>query len=292
MDKINICKECGTENEECYIYCKNCGAPLNAEKAQTERLNNFRHRKKQKNTVFENNSQNPNFSHGAADNFDGNSENPNFSHGASSFYDGVNSNFSHNEENRRTDAYAYAVPENICGVSTEDMAYFVGIKANEIIPKFAKMEAEQTRISWCWPAAVLGFLIGPLGSALWFLYRKMYKAAGLLLIFGAALLCAAELIPEWLVNIGIAQDFVLVSKTGFLQIIRITFCLVTGLFGYHIYLQHAIKKIRGYCAFACDPRYYKIGLSAIGGTSGGMAALGVLAIFAVTAIISVFIKLI
>lgn len=292
MDKMNICKECGTENEECYIYCKNCGSVLNPEKVKNERLNNFKHRSKQEKTAFEDSSQNPNFSHKTTGYTDGNAENPNFAHNTSSFFDGGNPDFSHNTEYRRAETYSYAVPENICGISTEDMAYFVGIKANEIIPKFARMEAEQTRISWCWPAAVLGFLIGPLGCALWFLYRKMYKAAGLLLVFGALLLCAAELIPEWLINIGIAQNFVLAFKTGFLQLIRIAFCLITGLFGYNAYLRHAVKKIRSYCAFACDPRYYKIGLSAVGGTSGGMAALGVLAIFAITAIISVFIKLI
>ena len=33
MDK-KICPECGTENEQEYIYCKNCGTPLDCKKAE------------------------------------------------------------------------------------------------------------------------------------------------------------------------------------------------------------------------------------------------------------------
>ena len=70
----------------------------------------------------------------------------------------------------------FIIPETE-GIPNEEVATFVGRKAGKIIPKFAKMQATNSKISWCWPVAILSYFFGPVGAAFWYLYRKMYKMA-------------------------------------------------------------------------------------------------------------------
>ena len=188
--------------------------------------------------------------------------------------------------------------DNISGVPTEEVALFVGKKAYKLLPKFSKMEFTGSKISWCWPVAVLGYLFGPLGAAIWFFYRKMYKPALLLSLIGAVLTIITTVLSGGSgMDFGAAYDAMLngdmnayldalegsVNRSDILVNISSLLstatdwatCILCGLFSYYLYRNHCIQKINDYKAVQADNRYYKIGLASIGGVSGGMAVLGI-----------------
>ena len=71
------------------------------------------------------------------------------------------------------------------------------------------------------------------------------------------------------------------------SVINIVTAVLAGLFSLRFYKSFAVEKIKEYRVTGGDPRYYKIGLSALGGTSGGMAFLGVVIIVLTSAAASV-----
>lgn len=285
MDKW-ICSECGTENEKEYIYCKNCGAKSVSEQERCADKTDY---------GFKNN---PNFTHNENFYNTPNGENPNFSHQSSPFVNnGYNSQYQGYESAEEPQI------ESIGGIPTDEIALFIGNKANKILPKFAKMELTGTKTSWCWPAAVLGFCFGPMGSALWFFYRKMYKAALILLAVGAALnilltvfSCSttADRLNGFFntLDIRYSQDASAKNKNTVSDrisddveyIVNVATCIVTGLFGFFLYKKHAVKKIKGYREYNSDPRYYRLGITAVGGTSPGMTVLGIAAFILVQSV--------
>ncbi len=249
-----ICKECGTENEQEYIYCKNCGASLEKKEEKTY--------EQPPQTNFNNTS---NYTYNEP------------------FYDGV---------------------------TPAEMTLFIGKKANEILPKFQKMKITDSKISWCWPLALLSFVFGPFGAALWFFYRKMYKYAFIFSGIGftlSAIIAAltfnqTNLLTDTLMDAFMSGDFqnfmqiiesVDTTETGLAlisgalqDIVDISTSVVTGIFGYHIYMSHCIQKIQSYKFNHNDPRFYQMGLSAVGGVSGGMLGLGFLIMLGTEAVIS------
>lgn len=59
-------------------------------------------------------------------------------------------------------------------------------------------------------------------------------------------------------------------------VINLTLAIVFGLFGCCIYKKKAVKSIRKYQAGCVNPQYYRFGLAATGGTSGGLVAIGII----------------
>lgn len=255
-----VCHKCGTQNESEYEYCKNCGAAL-----KTEKTNDEPHYRNAYNNQAYSNHAYTNQAYG---------------------YNTYNQNF---------------VLETIEGVPSEDVATFIGKKSYEIIPKFTKMEITASKTSWCWPAAILGFLFGPLGSAIWFFYRKMYKIALIFAAIGVITGAAVSLISGPLVDNEVLQN----AKDNFYNgdyqsfydaidealssndtvrsniadtvesAVNIASMIVAGIFGFYWYKKHCVNSINRYRNMSVDPRYYKIGLASIGGSSSGMAVLGV-----------------
>ncbi len=254
----NICPRCGTENEPEYSFCKNCGTPLNTATNQNE------------NNTYSN-TTNTNYTNPPV----------------------TNEGF------------------NFGGITAEEMTLFVGKKSNEIIPKFAKMEVTNSKISWCWPVAILSLFFGASGASLWFFYRKMYKPATLFAILGAVLTVITsivtgvispdltEMLNEVLEsgdinaiinsfsNVSPAQMLIYTTTTFFNDMIEIVIFILCGLFGYHIYKNHCIEKIHNFKIHQAESPYYKLGLSSIGGVSGGMMALGIIIMVVVANISSI-----
>lgn len=249
-----ICAECGTENEEQYVYCKNCGAPLKREEREEKR--------------YEGGRVNYAPVHNTAEDFKG----------------------------------ADFTADGIADIPRDEISAFIGQKAFKIWPKLSKMEITHSKASWCWPAAVLGFIFGPLGAALWFFYRKMYKPAALLSVLGAVIGVAVTVMTMGNTTIDMSaflNSFTQGDFTGALNSVEATesvwstvasfiedassiaTCILCGLFGYHIYKEHCVKKIHAFRAMQADSRYYSFGLASIGGVSGGMLALGILIMLAV-----------
>lgn len=262
----NICEVCGTENEEEYKYCKNCGSSLKQQATENE-------------------------PEGSATPLN---EEP-----------VVNNSFN--------------ITNDFDGVSAQEMAIFVGKKAEKILPKFSKMQLIDSKVSWAWPVAILGYFLGPMGSALWFFYRKMYKPAVILAVIGAVItiitgvmsLGGGELIPEAAINafaegnfeqafeifnngaddVTISQKILDASASFIKETANILTCVITGIYGYYIYKKHCIKKITEYRALIADNRFYKIGLASVGGQSVGMLVVGILLMVAAESVVN-FVSLI
>ena len=157
-----------------------------------------------------------------------------------------------------------------------------------------------SKISWHWPAAVLGFLFGPFGSAIWCFYRKMYKVAFILVAIGillSGITCAltyndstlaleeiikasrlesVEEMLEALENIDRADSVGTTAAEYISDFVGTVTAIAMGIFANWLYKCSCVDKIRKYQQSGLDRRYYKLGLSAVGGTSSGMLALGIL----------------
>lgn len=258
MDK-NICPKCSTENEAEYAYCKNCGTSLGG-MPEPEREP----------------KQNP--------------------------YSGQ----AYSQPQRPQQPYTppvyvqtpptneYTAEDTIDGIPVSDMTTFVGKKSNVVIPKFMKIQILGSKSAWCWPAAIWSFCLGPIGAAIWFMYRKMYKLA---IIFAAvaiafsAVTYAIEPPNESALNMDVGStetfnalleeildeeeeltlsDYIL-SWIGI--VVSIATITVTGIYGWYWYKQHSVNKIYSYRASNPDHRYYQFALCSMGGTSVGPAIL-------------------
>ena len=258
MEENKICSECGTENEEKFVYCKNCGKELEPQK-------------------FEQN--------------DYNTTSNNQPYGQYGYND-------------------FIIPETE-GIPNEEVAAFVGRKAGKIIPKFAKMQATNSKISWCWPVAILSYFFGPVGAAFWYLYRKMYKMATIFFAIAILLSVAVSFVPsslfgeeretvsyeeifdtyenyangeidfeEYMNKISYyMEDMAITNPIS--QVTDIIFLVITGLFSYHWYKNKVIKSIKNIKATHTDSKYYYFALAANGGTSGGAVVLGAIIYYAI-----------
>ncbi len=249
-----ICKECLTENEQEYAYCKNCGNKLEEKTKKEDNINI---------PPFNPNSTNTPFG-----------------------------------------------DTGVEEISAEELSLFIGKKASNILPKFQKMELTNSKISWCWPVAVLSFFFGPFGAALWFFYRKMYKNALIFSVIGAAISIIVSLLTfnesnalfdnvtqailsgnfEYAIttfrNLDTFKTAFSILATTFQNLVEIATTIYTGIFGYNLYKKHCLEKIRVYKNSQTDNRFYKMGIAAIGGVSSGMLVLGLLIMFGTDYLIS------
>lgn len=281
MDK-KICSDCGTENEKEYIYCKNCGAPLSSVKkeetppsAPTGGFAPEHNNAAPEYTAYTSHTQQSEYTYNPPG--------------------GVNYT-----------PYGAYTGYGIDGIPAEDITFFVGKKSAEIMPKFMKMEITRSKTSWCWPAAILGFIFGPMGAALWFLYRKMYKTAIILLAVGALLTFTTaamtydtnsadigsvfdaitsgdlEAFSDAINGIGKTQTALDIAAGAVEDIANLATCIITGIFGFYAYKEHCVKTIRNFRQSIVDQRYYRMGLASLGGVSGGMLAVGIICMIVVT----------
>lgn len=258
-----MCHECGTENENEYLYCKNCGADLSkSEDSYTEANSGY-----------------------TASGFSGN----------------------YTDEKSRVDNF---IADSIDGIPMEQIGLYVGKKSDYYCRKFSKMELTQSKVSWHWPAAVLGLLLGPFGSAIWCFYRKMYKVAFILVAIGI-LFAGITSVLTYDANISTLEDIIKASQLDSIDEMLEAFenidntssvgttaveyisdfvdtatAIFMGIFANWLYRRSCVDKIRKYQQSGLDQRYYKLGLSAVGGTSGGMLAVGILIMITVENLLS------
>lgn len=203
--------------------------------------------------------------------------------------------------------YKYnSLPNEIDGIPTEEVQSFVARNQMKILDKFAKMSVTGSKISWCWPAAILSIFFGFFGAAFWLFYRKMYKYGTIAMAIGLLILGVNTAIT-YTANIelfdalakaiyslqGSTPDIEKISSifTNSLtdystakSVLLSNFITETatylsaifyGMFGMYLYKKHAIKKISAYRAINIQSDYYAFGIKSIGGTSSGFAALSV-----------------
>ncbi len=286
MDK-KICSECGVANENDYTYCKNCGAPLVKSGPKPEFIGDAAENKADAGS-FDTNANTGGYTppYGT----------PNY--GEANYW----------PYNTYT---SYAID----GVPAEDVAFFVGKKSADVMPKFMKMEITHSKVSWCWPAAILGFIFGPLGAAIWFFYRKMYKialillAAGTVLSFTTAALTYnvgtqdmkgifesisegdADALLEAFRSIEAGETALTLLASGINELANLAVCILCGLFGFYAYKNHCVRSIKGFIQNGIDQRYYRMGLASLGGVSGGMMAVGIISMIVIENIVSTVINI-
>ncbi len=268
-EKNTFCRDCGTENEPQYVYCKNCGTPLKAAPKNEGYTEDF---------------------------------------------------YKNGEPFDRGQSF---VDED--GIATEELMAFIGRKAPAFMRRFEMMRQKGNSLSWCWPTAILGLLFGPLGSALWFFYRKLYKAAWMLVAIGtiSIVITTALFMANFPVDISqvfneavsvmqtvpeeeqfetLRQIFAPVYEAAFNyqnktadalnEIIALTTTILSSLLAYGIYKKRAVSVIYKYRRNNIDSRYYHLGLSTMGGTSGGMVALGLVLMAFLPSIVSLVITMV
>lgn len=155
------------------------------------------------------------------------------------------------------------------GVDAKTMSAFVDKNADTYLSKFITMKINNKRISWHWPVFVLGILLGPVGIAFWFFYRKMYKQAFLFLILGTLLsfgnLWASFIHPfnaviqaygteVFMSDAAISDALVLQIGQTFMQsvhplnsvisIINTAIIILAPMFAFSIYEKFALKRIK------------------------------------------------
>ena len=196
------------------------------------------------------------------------------------------------------------------GVSGTELYAYTG--SDRIMDKFTSMHLSNSKVSWCWPVAVLSFFFGFFGAAFWFLYRKMYKVAVILIAAGVIFQCAGYLVTG---EVAEAEQFVaagqnMTSGSEYLSseteseeyvvdftynlystddqtpaqmlwnalesALAIILTVLCGLFSLNIYKEHCIRKIKDYRVNNAGSTYYYYRLATVGGHIGTMILLAVL----------------
>ncbi len=199
------------------------------------------------------------------------------------------------------------------GVDAKTMSDFIGKNADTYLSKFTAMKINNRRASWHWPVFVLGFLLGPVGIAFWFFYRKMYKQAFLFLALGT-LLCFSELwasfihplnaviqaygteifLPDASINdtliLQIGQTFMqnIHPLNSVISLINTAIIILTPIFVISMYEKFAIKRIKTIntqFGFDESARFYTL---KAGGTSTLAAVLAPI-VYYIVIIIAVFV---
>lgn len=232
--------------------------------------------------------------------------------------------------NNKTPYFGYAynnfvLPE-IDGVSCDDAAAFIGKNSPKLLVKFSKSEISGSKIIWCWPAALLGFLFGISGVGFWFIYRKMYKLGALIIALGILVsgtltavkgdaLSTSELyaqsfgeqLADYIEEAQLrgyseySQDFEFSPPLrtseqlkgdiveALNSLISLASFVLGGMFSLYAYKRHAINTIKNYNIKNAGDKYRQIGLMAVGGTAVGFALLAFFANSIIVDIISRFV---
>ena len=157
----------------------------------------------------------------------------------------------------------YAAPA-ISGIPSAEVAAFVGDNAGHFVNKFAAMEQSGSKGGWNWPVFLLSFFLGPVGTAIWFLRRKMYAIGSIfMLVFvvvtGIQLYFSAEYVKaltDWMLEIFYSSaeyglqpfpDMAFTSTYIFVSLgvglIDTALAVIMAIFANSIYKNHCVKKI-------------------------------------------------
>jgi predicted PurR-regulated permease PerM len=167
----------------------------------------------------------------------------------------------------------------------------------------------------------LQFTLGFLGSAIWFFYRKMYKLAILFVAIGLVFTTVTTILTydeqistsrDVLENFyqfldesesddvnpqsNIIEDIenapdsnTTIIKPGIAKVLgwieQFVGTAIVGMFALYFYKKRCIKKIIEFKNSEVGSRYYSYCLGLVGGTSGGMLAIGIIIAFLVTTVV-------
>lgn len=198
------------------------------------------------------------------------------------------------------------------GVSNKELFAYTG--SERIVNKFVSMHKNNSKISWCWPVAVLSLFLGFFGAAIWYMHRKMYKVAVIFIVIGVLIQSAGYVVSgevkeinqlismgqsitdgsEYLsdnaentpqIDLDAITDSLLTSENVNLGavifdlvdgLINLTLMILLGLFSMNTYKKHCINRVKEYRKVDIEEKYYYHGLSTVGGTIGATVLLVIL----------------
>ena len=213
-------------------------------------------------------------------------------------------------EQNNGNGYGENAQVDIDGNAVEDVVTFVGKNAPKIVPQFFKIQNSNSKVCWSWAPFILGFFFGPIGVAIWFLYRKMYSIASIFAgvgifvnyvvfaldrIFGIgtsagqtpekyleSFLSGSINYQEFIVKVANKQSVLSYIVTSMNSSISIAAAVLGGIFSIYLYKRHVAKKISQIKATVYDINFVKFAIAAKGGTSVGAVILGLLIITFIT----------
>ncbi len=187
------CAVCYTENDDEYLFCKNCGAML-----QNDNFNSHTYNFPQ-NGSGNRQSSNPPQDCGT-DAFLKKNASPKYTadvygDGFPRRANGYEGQTQHAEPDNdgSTDGAQFSPAKNpnstsderIFGIKESVLRRYIGKNSDEFIRKFRAMETSGSKISWNWPFFLFAFLLGL--PFTWFYHRKMYKLGSIMLAVFLAL---------------------------------------------------------------------------------------------------------
>lgn len=224
--------------------------------------------------------------------------------------------FSHPQEEVNTEPREFVPPQSQQNafyenddVGAKTMSVFVGKNADTYLSRFTTMKILQKKTSWHWPVFILGVLLGPVGIAIWFFYRKMNKLGILSLILGFLLnLCdlwASFVYPMTQVintlgteifELDKLNEFILweFGKTFFenthplslaVYLVNILTIILASCFAFKLYEKFAIKRIKILCKTESPQYPLEYYLNRKGGTRVLWAVLGPVIYYSVYSVI-------
>ena len=131
------------------------------------------------------------------------------------------------------------------------------------------------------PAAILaaiGAVVDIIYAVLTMNYVDTYSEA----LFNSLDTATLADIIEAFGNMATSVPYILATALN--NIATVATFVLTGLFGFSLYKNHCISKIKGFKLYNADPMYYRLGLTSLGGTSGGMLTLGIVIMLASSSI--------
>ncbi len=193
----------------------------------------------------------------------------------------------------------YYEPATVAGHPTEEVKAFVGQSPHSrvLARKVIDTQISGSATHWCWPVFLFS-LLGPMFTAIWFFYRKMYKVGWLVALSGF-LLTGADVLLHLEYQVSLAKELLeliysshsiteLMEKvvqsestlptqnsigallSSIIDLLSMAFGVIMAMFAVGIYKGHIGKKLSSNPAIKSN--YFT--LAAAGGTS---VALGVLA---------------
>lgn len=248
-DNINICPECGTENEEQYIYCKNCGTTLKESKPEPTLKEDI-------NTNQADDSasgcySSPNNDYSCIDGipyediqlFIGTKSNnimPKF----------INMEISHSKN-------SWCWPPAV-------LAFFFGPFGAALWFFYRKMYKHAFILT------AIGAVLSLITSLLTINTTSTYAQAIIKAFTDGNM---SDIMPP---IEGLAPSVFDTIASAIENIVNIATSVIVGIFSAYWYKNHCVAKIKEFRAMNPDNNYYKLGLMYLGKTSGGMLALGIL----------------
>ena len=204
------CPVCGAPNPGTGLFCENCGAPLNR-------------------TAL---SGAPNPSQQSA-----NSGANGFAYGPAAA--NPNDPFSTFQNNFVPDGLRLSPNDELEGIKASDWAAFLGKNSAYYLMNFKAMQATGRKITACFSA----FFFGPF----YFFYRKMWSAAGVLLLLNTILRIPVFLqimmMEEHPLVSGLAPEF-LAPFAMICSVLNILFMFAQGMFALSFYKKDGARRIR------------------------------------------------